>query len=86
METLFEDRRFAVLVGGKAIVCAHTCKNIVPAKCKVKLKATRFVVKLRKENEAESWSGLTDELDLKEAARRNAWLRPQERVDAGAAC
>ena len=70
VETLVEDRRFAVLVGGKAIVCAHTCKNIVPAKCKVKLKATRFVEKLRKENEAVSWSGLTDELDLKEAARK----------------
>jgi hypothetical protein len=70
VETLFEKRRFAVVVGGKAIVCAQTCKAILPAKCKVKLKASRFVVKLRKETAAETWSGLTDELDVKEAARK----------------
>ena len=70
VETLFENRRFAVVVGGNAIVCPQTCKPILPAKCKVKLKAKRFVVKLRKQTEVEMWSGLTDELDIKENARK----------------
>ena len=70
VETLFESTRFAVVVGGNAIVCARTCKPILPAKCKVKIKARRFVVKLRKQTEAEKWSALTDDLDIKEAARK----------------
>ncbi len=73
--TLFEARRFAVRVGGAAappmaMLIPNLCKAIVPAKCKVRVKPTRLVVKLRKEAAGETWSDLTDAVDVKEAARK----------------
>lgn len=68
--SLFEERRFAVVVNGQAILCPNLCKSVIATKCKVKVKANRFVVKLRKQTEAEMWSDLTDSLDVKEAARK----------------
>ena len=75
VSTLFEERRFAVLVGGAAaspmaMLIPNLCKAIVPAKCKVRVKPARLVVKLRKDVAGDTWSDLTDAVDVKEAARK----------------
>ena len=74
-ETLscFDKNKCAVILetnGKKTALAIHNlCQAINPDKCKLKLKPTRFVIKLRKATLAE-WSDLTDVKDLKEAARK----------------
>jgi calcyclin binding protein len=71
----FDEKRCAIILqveGGvkKCLAIPNLCQAIVPAKSKIKVKPARFVVKLKKEVQGETWSDLTDALDLKEAARK----------------